>query len=215
MAEPWTAVLDKACTWANGQTSDSIVAQAVTQGLYNNTGFLYDIKSGGSRYSLYNSEPFNLTTMLSEFGGSNILVNCYDMGKAVNIFANALGCNSDYKYSNPFGYLNCIKPIGRGWTNNPFYGAGDLYSNQPIVGEDTSNTPYPGRSPFGNHAFCMIGNNVYDACLKVDIDGNPDAAPNTESWAIGWSWEKYKIKVVDSIPSSTPWAPYEYNFTVY
>lgn len=133
------------------------------------------------------------------------------MQKAVNIFANTLGCNSDYKFSSPFGYLNCIKAIGRGWSNNPFYAGMNSPYNVPIVGEDDA-----GRSGFGNHAFCMIGDVVYDACLKVDTDNNPDAPPHDiESWAADWNWETYKSKVIDNNPASNPGNPYEYNYSVY
>jgi len=53
--------------------------------------------------------------------------------------------------------------------------------HQPIVGEDD---PY--RTRFGNHAFGALSGNIYDACLKVDTDSNPDYGPPfSESWAIG------------------------------
>jgi hypothetical protein len=207
----WPKVLDYACTWANGQSSYSGVMQKVVEGLYNNTGFLYDVNHGMSRYTGYSTHSFDLTSMLSEIGGSQIVVNCYDMGKAVKIFANALGCNSLYAFSQPFGYLNCIKAIGRGWSNNPFYAS---MGTNPIMGEDDDY--YDGRSGFRNHAFCMFGSSIYDACLKVDTDSNPDAPPHTESWATGWNWDTYKSKVIDNNPASSPGTPYTgYTFSVY
>ena len=133
------------------------------------------------------------------------------MGKAVNIFANILGCNSNYAFTNPFGYLNCIKAIGRGWANNPFYAS---MGTNPIMGEDDHY--YDGRSGFGNHAFCMNGSVIYDACLKIDTDSNPDAPPHNESWATGWDWNVYKSKVIDNNPVSNPGTPYTgYIFSVY
>jgi hypothetical protein len=208
---PWSEVLDYSCVWASGQTSNTGVMQKIVEGLYNNTGFLYDINSGTPRYTSYSTQSFNLTSMLSEIGGSQIIVNCYDMGKAVKIFANILGCNSNYAYTNPFGYLNCIKAIGRGWANNPFYAS---MGTDPIMGEDDDY--YDGRSGFGNHAFCMFGSSIYDACLKVDTDGNPDAAPHTESWAMGWDWNTYKSKVIDNNPATSSGTPYTgYTFSVY
>ncbi len=208
---PWIEVLDYSCVWASGQTSNTGVMQKIVEGLYNNTGFLYDINSGAPRYTSYSTQSFNLSSMLSDIGGSQIIVNCYDMGKAVSIFANILGCNSNYAFTNPFGYLNCIKAIGRGWSNNPFYAS---MGTVPIMGEDDDY--YDGRSGFGNHAFCMFGGSIYDACLKVDTDSNPDAAPHTESWAIGWDWNAYKSKVIDNNPASYPGTPYTgYTFSVY
>jgi len=209
MGEPWVDVLEYACSWAWGQSSSSGAITKVVQNLYNNYGFLYDTYSGSPRYTNYGSGSFNLTQFLSEMGSGRV-VNCYDMGKTVKIFANAIGCNAIYKYSNPFGYLNCIKPIGRGWANNPFYSSQSWPYNQPIVGEDDS-----GRTKFGNHAFGAIGSNIYDACLKVDTDGNPDYGPPfNESWATGWSWNTYKSKVIDNVPSSSPGNPTTYSFSV-
>lgn len=215
MATPWVPVLEYACNWANEQTTETTVLTEITKGLYNISGFQYDIFNGASRYSGWSTHSFNLTSMLSEIGSSNIIVNCYDMGKAVKIFSTSLGCNTIYQYSNPFGYLNCIKPIGRDWTNNPFYPYPNLYPpyNIPIVGEDNS---YPQRTPFGNHAFGCLGTNIYDACLKVDTDSNPDyGPPHTESWATGWSWTNYKSKVVDNNPATNTGNPVSYNFSVY
>lgn len=193
MEEPWISVLNYASSWANGQMSASSSIQKIVEGLYNNTSFLYDTYDGSPRYT-YNgtTSSFNLTSMLSEIGGINIVVDCYDMGKALKIFANALGCNSSYVFSYPFGYHNCIKAIGKGWANNPFYDH-PYFSSYPIVGEDDDDSDE--RSSFGNHAFCRISTIYYDACLKVDTDVNPDAAPHTESWAYGWDWSTYKSKV--------------------
>ncbi|MBN1348186.1 hypothetical protein JXJ21_02135 [candidate division KSB1 bacterium] len=125
------------------------------------------------------------------------------MGKAVTTFGNAVGCGLVYKYAEPFGYVNCVKPIGRGWSNNPFY-ANPSFWNDPVVGEDTGyNPPSEKRSRFLRHAFGTIGGAVYDACIKVDTDVNPDYTPCTESWAIGWSFDpSYVIRVVDANPAT-------------
>jgi len=213
MSEPWSSVLDYACNWASGQTSSSSSSQKIVEGLYNNTDFLYDTYDGSPRYT-YNgtTSSFNLTSMLSEIGGTNIVIDCYDMGKALKIFGNALGCGLIYVFSYPFGYLNCIKAIGRGWSNNPFY-SNPSYSSYQIVGEDDDYND--GRSSFGNHAFCRISTTYYDACLKVDTDANPDAVPHTESWAYGWDWSTYKSKVVDNNPGTSTGTPTEYSFSVY
>lgn len=214
MAQPWVSVLDYACVWASGQTSSNAIAAKVVQGLYNNSGFKYDVIDGGpSRYSGKYTTSFNLTTMLSEIGGNDIIVNCYDMGKSVSIFVNALGCNANYALCEFFGYVNCIKPIGRGWTNNPLYNYGYPYSSDTIVGEDVTT----GRSYFQNHAFCLLDSVLYDACLKVDTDSNPDAPTFEESWVTGWTWAYYKSKVIDNYPAppyGTP-DPVSYGFQVY
>jgi len=144
------------------------------------------------------------------------IVNCYDMGKAVVIFANALGCGASYTYVGPFGYLNCIKPIGRGWTNNPFYDAGGWVDPNPIVNGDWDSSA--GRSLFGNHGFARLGNDIYDASGgQVDVDGDPDGAPHTARDLDGddtWT-NDYDDRVIDDNPSSSPGSPTNYSFTVY
>jgi hypothetical protein len=212
LVTPWTDVLDYACAWADGQSTASGTMQKVVEGLYNRPEFKYHINGGASRYTGSTTKNFNLTLMLSDFGSSDINVNCYDMGKSVNLYSNALGCNSDYVYTNPFGYLNCIKPIGRSWTNNPFYVFLSSPYNVPIVGEDLSD---PNRTSFGNHAFCMLGNIIYDACLTVDVDSNPDYSPFVESWATSWDWSTYRTKIIDNIPASSTGSPVKYTYSVY
>ena len=210
MSEPWTDALDYSCDWASGQSNSPGATTKIAQKLFNNCGFLYDTYSGAPRYTNYGSGSFNLTLFLSEIGSGRV-VNCYDMGKTVKIFANSISCNTNYKFCNPFGYLNCVKPIGRGWSNNPFYSSQSPPYNQPIVGEDDS-----GRTKFGNHAFGAHGCDIYDACLKVDTDENPDYGPPfDETWATGWYWNTYKSKVIDDNPSSSTGNPSIYSFSVY
>ena len=81
------------------------------------------------------------------------------------------------------------------------------YSPLIIVGGDDSY----GRAYFSNHAFAAIGDAsnpqyVYDACMKVDTDANPDYGPPfTESWLTGESWNiysgTYNQKVIDTYPT--------------
>ncbi|MBC8182657.1 hypothetical protein H8E88_16275 [candidate division KSB1 bacterium] len=212
MTEPWKEVLDYACDWAEYMSSSSSAMIKVVQHIYDDLGFEYDTIDGSSRYTDKTDGSFGLTSMLSEIPGSDIIVNCYDCGKAVKIFANALGCGASYNVSQPFGYLNCIKPIGKGWANNPFYSSQSSPYDQPIVGEDDA-----GRTYFGNHAFACFGYGIWDATLRVDTDSNPDAPPHSStngSWVLGWSWSTYKSKVVDDVPESSPASPTTYSFSV-
>lgn len=210
LSEPWTDVLDYSCNWAGGQSSSSGAMTKVVQNIYSNLDLYYDTYDGSPRYTTNGtSGVFHLNQFLNEVPGS-YMVNCYDCGKASKVFANAIGCGADYQYTSPFGYLNCIKPIGCGWTNNPFYDSQSYPYNQPIVGEDD---PY--RTRFGNHAFGALSGNIYDACLKVDTDSNPDYGPPfSESWATGWSWNMYKTMVIDDNPPSSPGTPVTYSFNI-
>jgi len=212
--KPWNGVLEKAVDWAEGKSSAADAVDAVMKAIYSDVGGSYDTVSGAPRYCdspAATTGTFNLTSLLSAMPSIGT-VNCYDCGKALTAFGNALGCGLSYRFTNPFGYLNCVKPIGKGWTNNPFYDAGAPISSEPIVGEDDDYAD--GRSSFGNHAFAGIGTSFYDACMKVDTDANPDAAPHTESWLSGVSQSNYLTMVIDDNPASSPGTPTSHSFSV-
>ncbi len=205
--EPWTDALTWSCYWANGETTPEGAAEKITKKLFKNVGGLYDTTWGAPSYG-----SFNLTAFLNNIPNIGV-VNCYDMGKSLVTFSNVVGCGLSYRYSSPFGYLNCIYAIGRGWANNPFYN-NPSYNSNPIVPEDWSSAN--GRSGFGNHAFGSIADNIFDACLTVDTDGNPDFGPPfTETWMINRPWNDYKTKVVDNNPATGTGYPSAPSFTVY
>jgi hypothetical protein len=208
--EPWSEALARSCSWAYGESTDSGAAGKIAKQLFKNVGGLYDTVSGAPRYG--SPGNFNMTGFLGNIPNVGV-VNCYDMGKAVVAFSNVVGCNLSYRYSYPFGYLNCIYAIGRGWTNNPFYDSG-YCSSSPIVPEDWNSSN--GRSSFGNHAFGSISDNIFDACLTVDTDSNPDyGPPHTETWMIDEPWTGYKAKVVDDNPSTSTGYPTSSTISIY
>jgi len=61
MPEPWTNVLDLACIWASGQSSDYSVISSITEGSYNNLGKKY---WGGGSHAVFPN--FNLTGLFSD-----------------------------------------------------------------------------------------------------------------------------------------------------
>lgn len=202
-SEPWAQALQKACWWANGQTTAAGAAEKVTQRLFNNVGGVYDTQGGAPFYPQY-EPPYDSTTGKGKFAMTMFLnnipnvstVNCYDMGKSLVSFSNVVGCGLAFRYSDPFGKLNCILPIGCGWTNDPFGGG------NPIKDEDSN------RTGFGNHAFGSISDNIFDACMKVDSDSNPDHGPPfTETWLINLPWSTYKTMAVDDKPSTNTGYP--------
>jgi hypothetical protein len=208
-SEPWTDVLYKSTIWAWGQTTPEGAADKIDRQLFLNVGGLYDTYSGAPSYG--GGGQFYLTNFVNNIPNIGV-VNCYDMGKAVVTYANVVGCGLSYRYSSPFGYLNCINAIGRGWTNNPFYDNPMVYP-APIVPGDWSSAQ--GRYGFGNHAFGSIGDNIFDACLTVDTDSDPDDGPPfTETWMIDEPWTGYKVKVVDNYPSTNTGYPSTQTFTI-
>jgi hypothetical protein len=210
--EPWTDVLDKSCIWAQGATNHAGAAEIITKALYKKVGALYDVRSGRSRYTLSRKKgPFALTNFLGNIPNVGV-VNCYDMGKALVSFSNVLGCGLSYKLCGSFGYVNCIKPIGRHWTNNPFH---NLEGRNPRWIVDKDSDARSKRSLFGKHAFAGISENIFDASFMVDVDSIPDEPPHTESWMINLPQEFYRARVVDKYPHWPTDTFWNYKFSIY
>lgn len=181
-SEPWADVLKWACWWATGETTQVGAAEEIQHHLYNDLKGSYDY---GPQYTSWTTQPFDMTNFLSNMttAAGIGLVNCYDMGKSLVSFSNVLGCNLTYKLSKPFGSLNCEKAIGKPWNCS---------------------------EAFGNHGFGNIGNNVTDACLKIDSDNTPTSAPHTETWLTNIPWNTYNTMVVINATASTP-VPYTFD----
>lgn len=215
-AIPWAGALEMATKVAQGETTAAGATRKIWSELYNNAGGSYDTVGGASKYTGGTTQGFNLTLFLTNHAAANIgVVNCYDMGKSVVIFANALGAGAEYTFTGPFGYLNLVKPIGKGWANNPFYDGGA--NPNPVVSGDWSSAN--GRSSFGNHAFSRLGGQIFDASGgQVDTDGDPDTLPAGTPRALDGndSWlSSYRLRVIDDVPASSPGTPTVYAFTVY
>jgi hypothetical protein len=185
MAEPWSSVLDYACDWDSGETSNVSITTEITEYLYG-CGFDYETTQGGSTYSHpnYYSYPhhFNVSQLISDLSNpDNIDVNCLDMARAIVTFGNALGTDLELiRFSG--GYtLNHIDPIGSALaTNNTF--------STPLIDDDCR------TGGFGYHAFAKDGNNhIWDATLRYDIDSYPDnvinSNPNCGETSSGQDWE--------------------------
>jgi hypothetical protein len=212
-AVPWVRTLEVATQVAVGTTTAAAATRAIWQEFYTNAGGLYDTVSGASAYTGNTTQAFNLTQWLANYAVANIgVVNCYDMGKSVVVFANALGAGTEYAYTNPFGTLNLINAIGRGWTNNPFYDSFGCDPNPIVPGDDT-------RCGFGNHAFTLLGGQIYDGSGgQVDADADPDDAPAGSPRDLDGddSWNaSYRTRVIDNVPASFPGTPTVFAFTVY
>jgi hypothetical protein len=199
---PWVAVLERTCTWTQGVTTGCDTAARLVKRVYQNVG-QYDIVQGASFFSddeAGNSiwPNVNLTLFVGAVPHLGQF-NCHDTARILDSCASCIGVQCSWNASVPFGYVNCIKPSGRDWTNNPFYG-NPSYSSSAIVGEDDNDSD--GRSRFGNHGFVVYNLKLYDPTMKVDTDSNPDAAPHQETWITGeWDWNEYRTKVVDDNPA--------------
>jgi hypothetical protein len=91
MSEPWTSVLDYACDWASGESTNSNVLYYLCYNLYNSSGLDYD--GGQSHYECisYPSQKlqFNLTDFLQEWNKAD----CQDVSMFLSILSGSLGAN--------------------------------------------------------------------------------------------------------------------------
>lgn len=180
----WTQVLNWSCAWAKGQATQRGAAAAVAQRLWNGayTGGKYDYSQSYTDDG--KGANFKLTNFLAQMGALGD-VNCYDMSKSSVAFGSALGCDLNHFYTWPWGYMNCIMATGKGWNCS---------------------------ESFDNHAFSMMSGRVYDACMAVDTDGTPTAAPPaTFTWLTDITWSTYQSYVMKG---STPGTPTKHPFTV-
>ncbi|MDO4571676.1 MAG: hypothetical protein Q4D38_14940 [Planctomycetia bacterium] len=147
-----TGVLTRLTEFLHGQ--DDPQTTDVTEG----HGLSYETTGGAAKYGRRYGGPFNLSGYMAKSDGN--VVNCYDQAAALTTFGRLLGIEVRYAYMNKFGYINTVNLVGVGDCNNPFYENGTAI-NSKVVGNDLL---WSSRTGFGNHAFVMLGDNVYDAC---------------------------------------------------
>jgi hypothetical protein len=162
---PWTDVLDYACRWASWTSTIDGAASKMTGSIYDLGPEVmeYDCPGGGS--SNYSWPVFDCTAFVELLRGGIGLgryVNCSDCATILSTFANILGCDlwQSRMYSARSFELNPIKAIGS-----------DVWQ------------PACGWGGFSYHEVawkgaCTSNDNIFDACLAVDGDSDPTAAPH-------------------------------------
>jgi hypothetical protein len=161
---PWTEVLDFACAWAvlTGTADDA--AARVTRRVYELGPSLveYDCPGGGS--TRYAFPDFDCTAFLDRLRGGpgrGKYVNCTDCATIVSTFANILGC--DLWQSR----------MGSRFALNPLLAIGSS------VWQTACGWPAFNYHEVAWKGACTANDAVYDACLQVDGDADPTAAPHT------------------------------------
>jgi hypothetical protein len=166
---PWAYVLEKACSWAEGEIEPVGAATKITNYMHNNIIGIYD---RGSCYTYSGiSFVFNLEKFLKRlpFVGK---VNCVDLAQALVIFSNSVGCGSIYNYRGLNQYmdnnLNCIRAFGE------------------------EKFKCDREKPFKYHAFATVEGGVFDASFKLDEDCDPGSSPHCETLVTNMPMTKYK-----------------------
>lgn len=172
-SQPWVSALEFAIHTAGaGGKNASAALAAITSYLHTGHGMTYDADGGGRAHfaSGSSASSFNLTGYMSKTGN---IVNCYDQAAAVVALGRLLGIGVNYRFMDPFGYINTTNVVGVGNCNNPFYPLLSAPYNIKIVGNDNT---FPNRIGFGNHAFANYDGMVYDACAGPATGSQTEAA---------------------------------------
>ena len=160
---PWTDVLDYACDWAKGAKDTDQVLNLVTNKVNYDIKLVYDTSQGASFYTEQNRVflcGLFIDFLKTNKGNGNI-VNCTDCATIVTTFANILGADA----------MEVIMSDSRLPTNG-------FSCNQILaIGQTTWKVPFDGSFFYHEVAWTGAGSsltdNLYDACLKYDIDDDP------------------------------------------
>lgn len=166
---PWTEALDYACVWAAGKHNRDDAASAITQAINASLGLVYDNVAGASHYTSGGLAFFELTQFLSYLNngtGLGNIVNCTDCATITTTFSNLLGCDL---HASKMGYFFDL---------TPFRGIGAVGFGCPGFGCGFSFHEVAWKGAHGN------ADPLFDACLRVDGDPNPWAAPYTEQFPV-------------------------------
>jgi hypothetical protein len=167
---PWTAVLDHACRWAAGARTLDEAAERITRAVFDLGPEVveYDCPAWGApRYTVPYFDCSAFLDLLRGGLGRGRYVNCSDCATIVSTFANSLGCRLWQSGMGvvPFA-LNPIVAIGGSRWRTACDWGGFTFHEVAWKGACTEN------------------DNVYDACLLVDGDGDPTRAPHEPLLAV-------------------------------
>ena len=167
---PWTEALDHACVWAAGKQNRDDAAAAITQAINANLGLVYDNAIGASHYTSGGVvSSFELTQFLAYLNlgtGFGNIVNCTDCATITTSFSNLVGCDLHASRMQSNFDLTPFKGIGSAVFACPGFGCGFSYHEVAWKGGDGNGDP------------------LFDACLRVDGDTNPWAAPYAEQFPV-------------------------------
>ncbi len=172
LKQPWVSALEFAVKTANARGNDVNALSTLTRYLHSNHGLVYETVDGESKFLTSSSK--SLKIRLENYMDRNFtnytadpethegikLVNCYDQAAALTTFGRLLGIRVKYAHVEPFGYINSVNLVGIGNCNNPFFNNSENRGcDTPLVAENNL-----ARTSFGNHAFTVYNDKVYDAC---------------------------------------------------
>ena len=166
---PWAEAMDYACVWAAGKQNRDDAASAITQAINATLGLVYDNAVGASHYTSGGLAFLELTQFLSYLKngtGLGNIVNCTDCATITTTFSNLVGCDLHASKMGSFFDLTPFRGIGAAGFGCPGFGCGFSFHEVAWKGAHGNADP------------------LFDACLRVDGDSNPWAAPYTEQFPV-------------------------------
>lgn len=166
---PWVTALEVACAWAHGAKTKHDAASEITRAVNSETPQVYN--------TLTNYGGFGLTGYLADLAaGAPFQTNCTDCANAVTVLSNLLGCDLWAQY-----FSTPLEPTKPFLTLN-----GDPGTEADWVSYIWS-----------YHEFGWIGppnttGKVYDACLQVDTDTDPDDKVHIAQHPLAMPFTTYK-----------------------
>ena len=183
----WIAVLHYASSWSDGATSQSEVADAITEHVNEHLGLSYS-PYGDYNYTARNdsnlSYVFNCTDFLNyilsrDSANRNLryapnMVNCSDCANILTTFSNCLGSNLKIGHINNPHALNYIIPIGGsnfleepgGFVYHAFaFDVDTINVSSNII--NNAKKQEPKKDDDNHEEDCVEQTVIWDACLKV------------------------------------------------
>lgn len=181
--QPWTEVLEYACRWGAGGTSDlDTAAKSITNGFFKQASKVAKYKKGGS-YAFSKFKCTNFLRLLSGDPGVSHTINCDDCATAVSTFANILGCQL---FQSSLGFSFSTFPV-------------------LLVGADKFKAKGFRYHAVGWKGECKETDEVFDGCLQIDEDHvDPLIGVQPTDVPFGDEAEGYKFFLVNNSPDCHP-----------
>ena len=154
---PWADALELACTVAEGKSGKVQALAAITEHLFQNMHFVYDIEEGTFHYFEDEQSGFSFNSYICHRFQK---VNCSDQAYGLATFGNLMGIHSTIVMTQPFGYINTANLVGVGPCNNPVYLGTTTTNHVAVCGSDDTS-----RSKFTRHRYVFAEGVVFDACI--------------------------------------------------
>ncbi len=178
LRRPWVAVVDKVAGWSAGRAADVAgVLEVVTRGVNEAEGLSYDVWTGAPAYTdglqLWSPE-LDLEGWLHRTRGT--VVNCLDCAALVTTLASQVGASAEVATVGDNFRLHWLRGLGGTRFIHDLFGGWHAFSFHAVATIDAAAT-------------------IHDACLRVDDDTRPDAAPHVERLPVGMPFARYREKL--------------------